>query len=53
MQKIKDCKILWQEVKKDGTLVEKSYSCSRTDAMWHMVEMRKSPSVIINPRIKK
>jgi len=51
--KEKNCKISWQEVKKDGTFQDKSFMCSHPDAMWHVIQMRKSPSVIVNIKVQK
>ena len=45
--------ITWSEVRSDGTIQEKSYMCKSQDAMWHLIQLRKSPSVILNPKIGK
>lgn len=46
-------KLVWQEVKADGTIQDKSYACNQPDAMWHMLQMRKSPGVIVNIKIER
>lgn len=49
---IKNCKLTWQEVKTDGTISNRSYSCDQKDAHWHLMQMKKSSS-LRNIRMEK
>ena len=42
---IKNIRLTWQEVKNDGTISARSYSCSDKEATWHLMQMRKSSSL--------
>jgi hypothetical protein len=42
---IKNIRLTWQEVKNDGTISTRSYSCSDKEATWHLMQMRKSSSL--------
>ena len=46
-------KLVWQEVKADRTIQDKSYACNQPDAMWHVMQMRKSPGLIVNIKIER
>lgn len=52
-QFVKSCKISWQEVTSGGKVQDKFFMCESADAMWHVTEMKKSPSVIINIKVGK
>jgi hypothetical protein len=42
---IKNIRLTWQEVKNDGTISNRSYACDDKSASWHLMQMRKSPSL--------
>jgi hypothetical protein len=42
---IKNIRLTWQEVKNDGTISNRSYACYDKSASWHLMQMRKSPSL--------
>jgi hypothetical protein len=42
---VKNARLTWQEVKNDGTISTRSYSCSAKEADWHLMQMRKSPNL--------
>jgi hypothetical protein len=42
---IKNIRLTWQEVKNDGTISNRSYACDDKSASWHLLQMRKSPSL--------
>jgi hypothetical protein len=42
---IKNIRLTWQEVKNDGTILNRSYACDDKSANWHLHQMRKSPSL--------
>jgi hypothetical protein len=42
---IKNIRLTWQEVKNDGTISNRSYACDDKSAGWHLMQMRKSPSL--------
>ena len=42
---IKNIRLTWQEVKNDGTISNRSYACDDRSATWHLMQMRKSPSL--------
>lgn len=46
-------RLVWQEKKNDGTIQDKTHMCNQQDAMWHVIQMRKSPSVIVNIKIER
>jgi hypothetical protein len=41
----KNVRLTWQEVKSDGTISNRTYACSDKAASWHLMQMRKSPSL--------
>jgi hypothetical protein len=49
---IKNIRLTWQEVKNDGTISARSYSCSDKEASWHLMQMRKS-SGLSNIKMEK
>ena len=49
---IKNIRLTWQEVKNDGTISNRSYACDDKSASWHLMQMRKSPS-LRNIRMEK
>lgn len=42
---VKNVRLTWQEVKNDGTISNRSYACDDKSASWHLMQMRKSPSL--------
>lgn len=46
-------RVTWQEIKSCGTIQDRSYTCKKTDAMWHLMQLRKSPDVIRNVKIER
>jgi hypothetical protein len=42
---IKNIRLTWQEVKNDGTINNRSYACDDKSASWHLMQMRKSPTL--------
>lgn len=42
---VKNIRLTWQEVKNDGTISNRSYACDDKSASWHLMQMRKSPSL--------
>lgn len=44
-KQIKNVRLTWQEVKSDGTLSSRTYACDDKSASWHLMQMRKSPSL--------
>jgi hypothetical protein len=42
---IKNIRLTWQEVKNDGTISNRSYACDDKSASWHLMQMRKSPTL--------
>lgn len=42
---IKNIRLTWQEIKNDGTISNRSYACDDKSASWHLMQMRKSPSL--------
>ncbi len=42
---IKNIRLTWQEVKNDGTISTRSYTCDDKSASWHLMQMHKSPSL--------
>ncbi len=49
---VKNIRLTWQEVKNDGTISARSYSCSDKEASWHLMQMHKSSS-LRNIRMEK
>lgn len=42
---VKNVRLTWQEVKNDGTISNRTYACDDKSASWHLIQMRKSPSL--------
>lgn len=42
---VKNVRLTWQEVKSDGTISNRTYACDDESANWHLMQMRKSPSL--------
>jgi hypothetical protein len=42
---VKNIRLTWQEVKNDGTISNRSHACDDKSASWHLMQMRKSPSL--------
>lgn len=42
---VKNVRLTWQEVKSDGTITVRTYTCDNKSAQWHLDQMRKSPSL--------
>lgn len=42
---VKNVRLSWQEVKSDGTISNRTYACDDKAASWHLMQMRKSPSL--------
>ena len=42
---VKNIRLTWQEVKSDGTISSRTYACDDKSASWHLMQMRKSPSL--------
>lgn len=42
---IKNVRLTWQELKSDGTISNRTYACDDKSASWHLMQMRKSPSL--------
>ena len=42
---VKNVRLTWQEVKNDGTISNRTYACDDKSASWHLMQMRKSPSL--------
>ena len=49
---VKNVRLTWQEVKSDGTISNRTYACDDKSASWHLIQMRKSPS-LRNIRMEK
>lgn len=49
---VKNIRLTWQEVKSDGTISSRTYACDDKSASWHLMQMRKSPS-LRNIRMEK
>ena len=41
----KNIRLSWSEIKKDGTIADRTYTCDDKSAQWHLDQMRKSPSL--------
>lgn len=41
----KNVRLTWQEVKSDGTISNRTYTCDDKSAQWHLDQMRKSPTL--------
>jgi hypothetical protein len=49
---VKNVRLTWQEVKSDGTISPRTYACDDKSASWHLMQMRKSPT-LKNIRMEK
>ena len=49
---VKNVRLSWQEVKSDGKISTRTYTCDHKSAQWHLDQMRKSPS-LKNIRMEK
>lgn len=41
----KNVRLTWQELKSDGTISSRTYTCDDKSAQWHLDQMRKSPTL--------
>ncbi len=48
----KNVRLIWQELHIDGTISNRTYACDDKSASWHLMQMRKSPT-LKNIRMEK